>query len=365
MPWSHRRIAFARCSSLVLILAASVTVGCHSSNQPAQIRIIGAGSSFINPVMTRWIAAFQSTHPGVQINYQSIGSGGGIQQLKQGLVDFGASDAALDDEKLKEMPPLVQIPESGGPVCITYNLPELNTPLKLSGAALAGIYLGEIKSWQDPAIKNDNDGVRLPNHPIAVVHRSDGSGTTNIFTTYLSKTSKEWSTKVGQGISVSWPAGMGAKGTEGVTGVVKQTPGAIGYVELAYATANKLPVAQLRNQAGMWVAPTAIAATAAIDAFQRELATDARTSVVDPAPWAREAYPISGLTYLLVPRQAKDATKQEIVRQFVQYIVTEGQASAQNLQYATLPLSLAAEDQKLLGEIESGQRSSDPQTPSR
>ena len=364
MPWFHRpRIVFGLVS-LGVIVAGSSNIACRSSSSQSQIRIIGAGSSFINPAMTRWIAAFQSSHPGVQINYQSIGSGGGIQQLKQGLVDFGASDAALDDEKLKDMPPLVQIPESGGPVCITYNLPELKTPLKLAGATLAGIYLGEIKSWQDPAVKKDNDGLRLPNRPIAVVHRSDGSGTTNIFTTYLAKSSQEWSTKVGQGISVSWPAGMGGKGTEGVTGVVKQTPGAIGYVELAYALANQLPVAQVRNQAGMWVSPTAVGATAAIDAFQRELASDARTPVVDPPPWAREAYPISGLTYLLVPRQAKDASKQEMVREFVRYIVTEGQASAQSLQYATLPLSLAAEDQKLLGEIQAG-GSSDPQTPSR
>jgi phosphate transport system substrate-binding protein len=333
-----------------------LTIACNSSQpvQNAGVKIIGAGSTFVSPAMTRWIAAFQSTHSGVEINYQPIGSGGGIEQLKQGLIDFGASDAALDDEKLKEMPALVQIPESAGPVCITYNLPELKTPLKLKGTTLARIYLGQIKSWQDAAIRKDNEGVDLPNHPIAVVHRSDGSGTTNIFTMYLAKANAEWSSKVGHGISVDWPAGMGGKGSDGVTGTVKQTPGGIGYVELAYANANHLPVAQIQNQAGSWIAPTATAATAAIEAFQRDLSKDVRTPVVDPPASAREAYPISGLTYLLVPMQAKDANKQQIVKEFVEYIITEGQASAQSLEYATLPLSLAGQDQQLLSQIQAG-----------
>jgi len=340
-----------------LVLAGLLTLACNSSshNQSAQnTTIIGAGSTFINPVMSHWISTFQSSHPGVQINYQSIGSGGGIQQLKQGLVDFGASDAALDDEKLKEMPALVQIPESAGPVCITYNLPELKEPLKLSGATLADIYLGKIKTWQDPAIKKDNAGVNLPNHPIAVAHRSDGSGTTNIFTTYLAKISPEWQKKVGKGISVSWPVGVGGKGSEGVTGSVKQTSGSIGYVELTYATENKLPVAQIRNQAGSWVEPSAAGATAAIESFHDELAKDVRMPVVDPPASAKDAYPISGLTYLLVPKQGKDENKQQIVKQFVQYIITDGQASAEGLQYSKLPPSLADQDQKLLAEVQGG-----------
>lgn len=346
----YRRIAF------LYFLAGFLTLACNSAkNDPTvKVTVTGAGSTFINPVMTRWIAAFQDSHPGVQINYQAIGSGGGIQQLKQGLVDFGASDAALDDEKLKDMPPLVQIPESAGPVCITYNLPELKTALKLSAATLAGIYLGQIKSWHDPAIAKDNEGVSLPNRPIAVVHRSDGSGTTNIFTMYLAKVSRDWSAKVGQGISVSWPVGVGGKGSDGVTGSVKETVGGIGYVELIYAKNNNLPVAQVQNHAGSWIEPTAAGATAAIEAFQAELARDPRTPVVDPPVSAREAYPISGLTYLLVPTHAQDEAKQEVVKEFVQYIVTEGQASAQSLQYATLPLSLAARDQRFLAEIRGG-----------
>src|SRR5215475_11088238 len=200
---------FRSCRIFLFSLALAVLFGCNSSkNQPApENKIIGAGSTFINPIMTHWIADFQSSHPGVQINYQSIGSGGGIQQLKQGLVDFGATDAALDDDKLQEMPALVQVPESAGPVCITYNLPEVKTPLKLSGTTLAGIYLGQIKTWQDAAIKKDNPGVNLPNHPVAVTHRSDGSGTTNIFTTYLAKVSSDWG-RVGKGMSVRWPVGI-------------------------------------------------------------------------------------------------------------------------------------------------------------
>ena len=318
--------------------------------------IIGAGSTFINPIMTHWAADFQSSHPGVQINYQSIGSGGGIQQLKQGLVDFGASDAALDDNKLKEMPPLVQVPESAGPVCITYNLPEVKTSLKLSGSTLAGIYLGQIKTWQDPAIKNDNPGVNLPNHPVAVTHRSDGSGTTNIFTTYLAKTSHDWEKKVGKGLAISWPVGLGGKGSEGVSGLVRQTPGSIGYVELSYATENKLPVADVKNQAGSWVSPTPAGTTAAIEAFRNELEKDVRTPIVDPPVEAKDAYPISGLTFLLVPKQAKDSAKQNVVKQFVQYIITQGQSSAESLQYSKLPESLAQQDQKLLEEIGGGQQ---------
>jgi phosphate transport system substrate-binding protein len=340
--------------TVFLVSAAFLTLACNSAQPVQSQKILGAGSTFISPAMTRWIAAFQSAHSGVEINYQPIGSGGGIEQLKQGSIDFAASDAALDDEKLKEMPALVQIPESAGPVCITYNLPELKTPLKLKGQTLARIYLGQITSWQDVAIRKDNEGVDLPNHPIAVVHRSDGSGTTNIFTTYLAKASPEWSNKVGHGISVDWPAGMGGKGSDGVTGTVKATPGGIGYVELAYAKTNNLPVAQIQNQAGSWIEPTAAAATAAIEAFQQELAKDVRTPVVDPPASAREAYPISGLTYLLVPMQTKDASKQQIVKEFVEYIITEGQASAQSLEYATLPLSLAGQDQQLLSQIQTG-----------
>jgi phosphate transport system substrate-binding protein len=350
---SLRPVAVPIAVTLLLLL----TLSCKQSslsNAPqsnSSGAMVGAGSTFIYPIMTRWVAAFMSSHPGVQINYQSIGSGGGIQQLKKGLVDFGATDAALTDQQLSEMPPLVQIAESAGPVCITYNLPALKQPLKLSAATLAGIYLGKIKTWQDPALKKDNPGAPLPSDQIIVAHRSDGSGTTNIFTTYLAKASPEWEKQVGKGIAVNWPAGLGGKGSEGVTGVVKQTPGGIGYVELTYAKENSLPVALVRNRAGEWTEPSVAATAAAINAFTDDLSKDIRTSIVDPPSSAKDAYPIAGLTFLLVPKQGKDAKKTETVKQFVQYIVKQGQDQAESLFYAKLPGPLQQQDEALLAQV--------------
>lgn len=351
--WGSRTLLRLVSAFLAVLIMAACSSRSKSGSESAgsSTQIIGAGSTFIYPVMTRWISDFQSSHAGVQINYQSIGSGGGIQQLKSGLVDFGASDAALDDEKLKEMPAVVQIPESAGPVCITYNLPELTDPVKLSAETLSGIYLGKIKNWRDPAIKKDNPGVALPNDPIAVAHRSDGSGTTNIFTTYLAKVSPEWEKRVGKGISVDWPTGLGAKGSEGVTGLVKQTPGGIGYVELTYATQNNLPVAQIRNQAGHWIAPTAAGTTAAIDAFSSELAQDVRTPIVDPPASAQDAYPIAGLTFLIIPKEGKSAAKTQVIKTFVAYIVAQGQDDAENLSYAKLSSALQHQDETLLAQL--------------
>lgn len=346
--------------ALLAIVAAglSATLACSSGHNPGQAgqsgqnanNITGAGSTFIYPAMTHWVSGFQATHSSVRINYQSIGSGGGIQQLKNGLVDFGASDAALDDQHLKDMPPLVQIPESAGPVCITYNLPELKQPLKLSNATLSGIYLGKIKKWTDPAIQKDNAGVKLPNHDIVVAHRSDGSGTTNIFTTYLAKVSPEWK-RVGQGLSVNWPVGIGGKGSEGVTGVIKQTPGGIGYVELNYAKENNLPVALIQNRARQWVEPTLEATTAAIEAFAGELSQDVRAPIVDPPASAKDAYPIAGLTFLLLPKEGKDPNRTQTLKEFVQYVITQGQDEAEKLSYAKLPPQLQNADQQLLAEV--------------
>ncbi len=350
------RIALTWSTLLVFIL---LTIGCNSGKSGSAVvspnasgdpnKITGAGSTFVYPVMSKWIESFHNSNNGVQINYQSIGSGGGIQQLKKGLVDFGASDAALNDDQLKEMPAILQIPESAGPVCITYNLPELKQPLKLTSAALAGIYLGTIKKWNDKEIASANPGEKLPATDIVVAHRSDGSGTTNIFTTYLAAVNPDWKSKVGAGISVSWPVGLGGKGSEGVTSVVKQNPGGIGYVELTYAETNKLPVAQVKNAAGQWVSPTADAATAAINAFSAELAKDTRIPIVNPPASAKEAYPISGLTYLLVPKQPANAARGENVKKFIQYVISQGQDEAAQLHYAKLPQSLIELDQKMLG----------------
>jgi phosphate transport system substrate-binding protein len=321
----------------VVFLCLLTAIACNSNSsslsnaQPANTDssgIVAAGSTYIYPVMTRWIRDFQKNHPGAQINYQSIGSGGGIQQLKKGLVDIGASDAALDDQQLKDMPALVQIPESAGPVCITYNLPELKQPLKLSANTLAAIFLGRVKKWQDPAIKQDNPGAVLPNHDIVVTHR------------------------VGKGISVNWPAGLGGKGSDGATEVVKQTPGGIGYVELTYAKENNLPVALVRNRAGNWAEPTAAGTTAAINAFAEELAKDVRVPIVDPPASAKDAYPIVGLTFLLVPKQGKNAKK--TIKDFIGYIVTQGQEEAVSLSYAKLPDALEQQDRNLLAQVGSG-----------
>jgi phosphate transport system substrate-binding protein len=323
-------------------------VGCNSSSGPENIMLSGAGSTFVNPVMTRWTADYSKVHTNVQINYQSIGSGGGIQQVKAGTVDFGASDAALTDEQMAAMKPLIQFPESAGPVCITYNLPDLKSPLQISPDVLAGIFLGTIKSWQDPKIAKDNPGVKLPKLDVVVSHRADGSGTTDIFTSYLASVNPEWKTKVGRGKSVNWPVGLGGKGSEGVTGNIRQSPGAIGYVELTYAQQNNLPVAKIQNQAGDYVSATADATTLAINAFSSDLAKDPRTPIVNPPATAKGAYPISGLTFLIIPKDGPDKAKRAALKSFVQYIITDGQATAGKLDYAPLPDGVKQYDQQQL-----------------
>jgi phosphate transport system substrate-binding protein len=331
-PDSILKSAFAACA-LVMGLGLS---SCNSGGPPT-VNLSGAGSSFVYPVMTRWIQGYSQAHPNVQINYQSIGSGGGIQQVKAGTVDFGASDAPLDDEALAGMKPVIQIPESAGPVVITYNLPELKQPLQISGETLANIFLGNVKTWHDPALVKENPGVTLPATKVTVVHRAEGSGTSNAFTTYLASVSPEWQTKVGKGNSVQWPIGLGGKGSEGVTGQVRQTPGAIGYVELTYAEQNKLPVASIGNKAGKFVVPSTTSTTAAISAFADQLAKDPRTPIVNPPASASDAYPISTLTFLIIPKDGTDPAKRAAVKGFIQYIITDGQTIAGTLSYAPLP----------------------------
>jgi len=360
MKTSWRCAGWLVSSALMILL-----IGCNSNKgengKPVAAgggngnELIGAGSTFVYPIMSRWISDFQAKNPAVQINYQSIGSGGGIQQLTKGLVQFAASDMAVDDQKAADIAGgVVQVAESAGPVCITYNLPDLKEPLKLSAASLSGIFLGTVKTWQDPMIKKDNPGVKLPNTAIAVAHRSDGSGTTNIFTTYLSAVSPQWKSKVGQGLSVNWPVGLGGKGSEGVTGIVKQTPGAIGYVELTYAETNNLPVVLVENEAKQYVKPSAESSTAAIDAYSSELAKDVRTPIVNPPASAKEAYPISGLTFLLIPKKGSDAAKADQLKKFVTYIIQDGQSISSGLHYSPLPSSLGQIDMKLLDQVQAG-----------
>jgi phosphate transport system substrate-binding protein len=336
--------------TITILLALGVLTSCNSG--PSTVALNGAGSTFVYPVMGRWIQDFQQSHANVRINYGSIGSGGGIQQVKSGTIDFGASDAPLSDADLASMPaPVIQIPESAGPICVTYNLDGLDKPLQLSSDALAGIFLGKITSWQDPLLKKDNPGEKLPNTKITVVHRAESSGTTAAFTTYLSAVSPDWAQQVNKGTAVKWPTGLGAKGSEGVTGQVKQVPGAISYVELTYATQNKLPVAGIKNQAGKYVLPSTAGTTAAIEAFKDQLAQDARSPIANPPASAPDAYPISTLTFLIIPKDGKDVPKRTALKQFIVYVVTDGQQAASGLNYAPLPDAVKQLDVKTLSQL--------------
>ncbi len=345
----HMKTARTALSAVTFLSAFSLLLSCNASSNTVVLN--GAGSTFVNPVMGRWVEEFQRTHADVQINYQSIGSGGGIQQVKSGTVDFGASDSPLSDNDLAHMPPVIQIPESAGPVCITYHLDGLHKPLQLSSDALVAIFMGKITSWQDPQIQQDNPGETLPATKITVVHRAEGSGTTDAFTTYLSSVSPEWSQKVGKGKSVSWPAGLGAKGSEGVTGQVKQSPGAIGYVELTYAAQNQLPVAAMKNQAGKYILPSTASTTAAVDALKDQLAKDPRASIANPPASAAGAYPISTLTFLIIPKDGKDAKKRAALKQFVTFVVTDGQSAASTLSYAPLPDTVKQQNVQTLSQL--------------
>jgi len=347
-------VSSSRWTGSVLATAVSLTalgalVACNSGNN--NVTLSGAGSTFVNPVMTRWTFDFSQRHSNVHINYQSIGSGGGIQQVKAQTVDFGASDAALTDQQLAGMRPVIQIPESAGPVCITYNLPNLQQSLRLSPEVLAGLFLGTIRNWQDPKVAKDNPGVKLPSVPVVISHRSDGSGTTSIFTSYLAAVSPEWKQKVGASTAVSWPVGIGGKGSEGVTGNIRNTPGAIGYVELTYAQQNHLPTAAVENAAKQYVQPTPQGTTAAIAAFSNDLTKDPRTPIVNPSADAAAAYPISGLTFLIIPRDGNDKAKRSALKQFVQYVITDGQTTAGSLNYAPLPDGIRQYDQQQLQQL--------------
>jgi phosphate transport system substrate-binding protein len=345
----NRSIRLAAAALLVLCAGA----GCSSrSGGGAGATLTGAGATFPYPLYSKWFDAYRQKS-GVQINYQSIGSGGGIQQLKAGTVDFGASDAPLSDEKLREMPhPVLHFPTVAGAVVLAYNLPGVTQQLQLSRDALIAIYTGRVRKWNDARIAAVNLGVKLPDLTILPVHRSDGSGTTNIFTTYLSAISASWKDSIGANTSVSWPSGgVGAKGNDGVAGQVRQTPGAIGYVELAYAKQNALPMAKLQNAAGVYVDPTLASTTAAVRGAAAALQQDVRTPIVNaPAP---DAYPIAGLTFLLVYEDQRDAAKGRVLGQFIQWAMTDGEKMAEPLYYAPLPPELVRVNQANLSKLTS------------
>ena len=321
-----------------LALAVAALAAAPASAQS----LTGAGATFPNPIYTKWFDAYNKA-TGVQINYQSIGSGGGIRQFTEGTVDFGATDGPMSPAQIDAVKGnVLHVPTVIGAVVLTYNLPSIGTTqLQLDGATIADIFLGRITKWNDKRIAAMNAGVALPNTDIIVVHRSDGSGTSYIFTDFLTKVSREWKDKVNYATSVKWPVGLGGKGNEGVTQQVKQLDGTIGYVELIYALSNSLPYAKIKNSAGNFVVPSLASATAAASSAKFAKDTDFRVSITN-APGA-ETYPISSFTWLLVRQDSKDAAKAKLLRDFLAWMITpEAQAMAGQLQYAPLPAEVIA-----------------------
>src|SRR5581483_7641042 len=301
-------------------------------------KLTGAGATFPYPIYSKWFSEYSAAHPGVEINYQSIGSGGGIAQVTKGLVDFGASDMPMTDQMLSSSPvKLVHIPTVLGAVVPIFNVPGVND-LNFSPDVLADIYLNKITNWNDPRIAKDNPGVHLPDQKIIVVHRSDGSGTSFIFTDYLSKVSKDWESGQGRGTSPNWPTGVGGKGNEGVAGLVRQLPGAIGYVELIYSLQNHINFGAIKNASGNWVKGSIDGVTEAA-ASVKNMPADYRISITN-APGAN-AYPISSFTYLLIPKQPKDANNEKVLKDMLSWIVKSGEGEASGLSYAPLPQALA------------------------
>ncbi|HEY8649618.1 MAG TPA: phosphate ABC transporter substrate-binding protein PstS [Chthoniobacterales bacterium] len=328
------------------LLALSVAAGCLGVAS-AQMTINGAGATFPYPIYSKWFDEYAKVDPSVRFNYQSIGSGGGQKQILAQTVDFGASDGPMSDDNLAKAPgKLLHIPTVAGADVVAYNLTG-NPALKLDADAIAGIFLGNIKKWNDPRLIALNPGVNLPDQEIIVVHRSDGSGTTYIWTDYLSKISPEWKEKVGANTSVNWPTGIGGKGNEGVAGQIKQTQGALGYVELIYAVQNKIPYADVKNASGTFVKATLESITAAMATAQ--IPDDFRFSITNAA--GKDAYPIAGATWLLVYQQQKDATKGKKLVEFLKWAAKDGEKMATDLQYASLPEDLQQRVLKRIDEI--------------
>ena len=329
-----------------IFLGLAIALGL-SASASAQMTINGAGATFPYPLYSKWFDEYAKVDPSVRFNYQSIGSGGGQKQILAQTVDFGASDGPMSDDNLAKAPgKILHIPTVAGADVVAYNLPG-NPALKLDADTIAGIFLGTIKKWNDPKIAATNPGTKLPDQDIVVVHRSDGSGTTYIWTDYLSKISAEWKSKVGTNTSVSWPTGIGGKGNEGVAGQIKQTPGALGYVELIYAIQNKMAYAEVKNAAGKFIKPSLESITAAMATAQ--IPDDFRFSITN-AP-GENAYPICGATWLLVYQQQKDPTKGKKLVEFLKWAQKDGEKMAKDLDYAPLPEDLQQRALKRIDEI--------------
>jgi phosphate transport system substrate-binding protein len=334
----------------LIILAASGALVAQNA-----LLINGAGATFPYPIYSKWFDEYHKSSGSIQINYQSVGSGAGIKQVTEGTVDFGASDGPMNDDQLKAYKDkhgtgLLHFPTVLGAVVPTYNIPGVNSALNFTPDALAGIFLGRISKWNDPAIANANKGVNLPANDIIVIHRSDGSGTTYIWTDYLSKVSVDWKDKVGKGTSVNWPVGLGGKGNEGVTGLIKQTPNAIGYVELIYAAQTKISYGAVKNSAGEFVKADLASVSTAAAAAAKTMPDDFRVSITNPP--GKGVYPISSFTWLLIPSKIADSGKREAIKGFLKWALADGQNYAEGLSYAQLPKEVIAREVKAVDKIQ-------------
>jgi phosphate transport system substrate-binding protein len=331
--------------SILLILAITVAA------QAGTILLNAAGATFPYPIYSKWFDVYHQKDPNIQINYQSIGSGGGIRQLLAGTVDFGASDGPMSDDQLKEAKiKILHFPTVLGAVIPIYNISGVSGELNFTQKALAGIYLGTITKWNDPEIAGANSGVNLPATDIVVVHRADGSGTSYIWTDFLSKISDDWKNKVGKGTSVQWPVGLGGKGNEGVAGLVKQTPSSIGYVELIYAVQNNITFGKVQNASGKFLKADLAGVTAAAAAAAKDIPDDFRVSITnEPGP---TVYPISSFTWLLIPAQISDAAKRDAIKGFLKWMLTEGQGYNEGLAYARLPKPVVEKELKAISLIQ-------------
>jgi phosphate transport system substrate-binding protein len=339
-----------RILKVLSLLAVLLTVATFAA-AAGQVLLNAAGATFPYPMYSKWFDVYHQTHPEVQINYQSIGSGGGIRQLIDKTVDFGASDGPMNDDQLKQSSvPILHFPTVLGADVPSYNLPGVTAELNFTPEALGGIFLGKITKWNDPAIASANPGVKLPSDDIVVVHRSDGSGTTYIWTDYLSKISPEWLQKVGKATSVNWPVGLGGKGNEGVAGLVEQTPDSLGYVELIYAVQNKIAYGRVKNSSGAFVKADLASVSAAAAAAAKYIPDDFRVSITNPE--GKAAYPIASFTWLLIPSKFSDSTKRDAVKDFLKWMMTDGQQYCEGLSYAKLPKEVVAKEMKAIAQIQ-------------
>jgi phosphate transport system substrate-binding protein len=341
-----------RISKGLLLVAFALTAVVWAKGA---LSINGAGATFPYPMYSKWFDEYHKKNPDLQINYQSIGSGGGIKQVTEGTVDFGATDGPMNDDQLKAYQEkhgfgILHFPTVLGADVPTYNIPGVTAELNFTQDAVAGIFLGKITKWNDPAITGANKGASLPANDIVVVHRSDGSGTSYIWTDYLSKVSEEWKNKVGKGTSVNWPVGLGGKGNEGVAGLIKQTPNSFGYVELIYAIQNNMPYGRVRNSSGSFIKADLASVTEAAAGASKTMPDDFRVSITDTP--GKKAYPISSFTWLLIPEKFSEPAKRDAIKGFVKWMLGDGQSYAEALSYAKLPKEVATKEVKALDKVQ-------------